>query len=104
MFAAPSLEPEASPFPRMRGVGADGFINIDIACRQCGYDLRALSADAKCPECGTDVLGTLRSEQLGSADPNWLKTLANGAQCLMATLVLQPLLVCFAPIAGPPGA
>jgi hypothetical protein len=78
----------------MRGVGADGFINIDIACRTCGYDLRALSADAKCPECGTDVVGSLQDEQLSNADPAWVKQLSRGAQVIGLTLIAHLTLGC----------
>jgi hypothetical protein len=94
MPGAQSIEPDMPPFPRMRGVGADGFINIDVACRTCGYDLRALSADAKCPECGTDALGSLRSEQLYDADPNWVRQLSRGAQVIGLTLVVHMTLAC----------
>src|SRR5688572_20506915 len=87
MPGAQSSEPDTPPFPRMRGVGADGFINIDVACRTCGYELRALSADAKCPECGTDALGSLRSEQLSNADPAWVRRLRLGAQVVALALI-----------------
>ena len=94
MSEAP-VQPDVHAFPRMQGVGADGFVNIDVACRSCGYDLRALSADAKCPECGTDVVGSLRSEQLCDADPVWVRRLGAGAQCIGLTLIVHLTLSCF---------
>ncbi|CAN5470458.1 hypothetical protein BH09PLA1_BH09PLA1_09510 [soil metagenome] len=88
------LEPESPSFPRMQGVGDDGFVNIDVACRQCGYDLRALSADARCPECGTEVLASLRSEQLCDADPTWVMSLSRGAYWIAGTLIVQFVATC----------
>ena len=82
-----TVQPDAPAFPRMRGVGADGFVNLDVACRTCGYDLRALSVEAKCPECGTDVTTSLRSEELRDADPQWVRRLSLGAQCIGLTLI-----------------
>jgi len=29
----------------------------DLACEACGYNLRTLSNDGVCPECGTAVAG-----------------------------------------------
>jgi hypothetical protein len=40
-------------------------IDIDLACRSCGYDLRGIAADARCPECGRPALESV----LESADP-----------------------------------
>src|SRR5438876_884878 len=94
MDRAAPVETELPPFPRMQGVGDDGFISIDIPCRTCGYDLHALSAEAKCPECGTDVLLSLRGEQLCDADPRWVNRLASGALWIAWTLVAQFLTNC----------
>jgi len=30
-------------------------INVDVPCVECGYNLRGLSADGHCPECGAEV-------------------------------------------------
>ena len=34
---------------------AKGQLDQDLACRRCGYNLRGLSTDGACPECGTAV-------------------------------------------------
>lgn len=42
-------------------------IPIDVSCIHCGYNLRGLSSDGQCPECGQPILDALsRSKQ---ADP-----------------------------------
>src|SRR5262245_25253609 len=34
-------------------------IRSDLPCSDCGYDLRTLSADGRCPECGQPIAQTL---------------------------------------------
>ncbi len=38
---------------------ATNIINDDVACIQCGYNLRTLDASADCPECGRPVAESL---------------------------------------------
>ena len=34
-------------------------LDVDLACRSCGYDLRGVAADGRCPECGTPALASV---------------------------------------------
>lgn len=40
-------------------------IGDDLACFGCGYNLRTLSADAACPECGQAVAETVEAQRRG---------------------------------------
>lgn len=44
----------------------------DLACVHCGYNLRGLAYDHRCPECAKPVAGSLRGDVLKHADPDWL--------------------------------
>lgn len=40
---------------RTSGEWADSVVMKSLHCRGCGYDLRELRADGKCPECGLEI-------------------------------------------------
>jgi hypothetical protein len=44
---------------------AHAVVNDALHCRKCGYNLRGLQADGKCPECGLDIWSTV----LSTVDP-----------------------------------
>lgn len=76
---------EQRTIPRdQRSSGETGEISIDLNCIGCGYNLRGLSADGRCPECGEPVETTLRR----SASPKQLAQLRDAAQALGWFLVL----------------
>jgi hypothetical protein len=65
-----------------------GCLAEDISCRKCGYNLRGLSPNGRCPECGTAVGRSLQGDYLHFADPQWVRTLASGMDWLVAALLL----------------
>lgn len=62
-----------------------------LTCLHCGYDLRGLSADGNCPECGRTIASGLQSH-LRNNDPIWLARLELGAKFGGAALALSTLL------------
>lgn len=58
----------------------------DIACRQCGYNLRGLLETSRCPECGVGVADSIHIHVrlLRDSNSNWLKTLTVGALFIIA--------------------
>ena len=75
--------------------GEGGIVDQHRFCIGCGYNLRTLHWDAKCPECGRAVLDSL-GKNLYSADRKWLASLWWG----MALLSVQVLMVMGTGLAG----
>ncbi len=74
---------------------AEGRVAIDLPCVGCGYNLRTLLHDARCPECARPVVESLRGDFLRFADPGWVKGLGRGLLLVLiaigAGIVLPPL-------------
>ena len=58
-------------------------VAADTPCRKCQYNLRGLSADGRCPECGTPVGFSVRGDLLRYSDPAWVGTLRVGVLCIL---------------------
>ena len=63
-------------------------VTDDLACAECGYNLRTLAIDAGCPECGMSVRVSMRGDRLAAAPPAWLGRMSHGAWWLRASVVL----------------
>jgi hypothetical protein len=68
--------------------GAVAALDIDLPCRNCGFNLRGLSPDRACPECGTSIELSLREPLLRFAEPGWVRTLARGATWVLAGVLV----------------
>src|SRR5881394_1427767 len=65
------------------------LIGQDLSCAKCGYNLRTLSREGKCPECGTAVAESLRGESLALIPRGRLKIIGIGlAMLLVASLLV----------------
>jgi predicted RNA-binding Zn-ribbon protein involved in translation (DUF1610 family) len=57
-------------------------INPGVFCIECGFDLRSLQTNQRCPECGTSIARSLHGRLLAYADPRWLGKVALGSATL----------------------
>ena len=87
-MAVSEYQPALPPLTRVaEAVGPDGKIQLDLPCRQCGYNLRSLARDACCPECAFPVIRCLRRDDLGYGDPRYVRQIALGAYLLFGASV-----------------
>ncbi len=79
-----------SELPRARPA-ADGLGTLvaDVPCRKCGYNLRGLSENTRCPECGVPVGLSLRGDLLRFADPDWVHQVARGLTIILWMIPIQ---------------
>lgn len=60
-----------------------GTIISDMACRRCGYNLRGLNQQSRCPECNTPAGLSTQGDLLRFADPNWVDRLSRGCSFIL---------------------
>lgn len=65
-----------------------GRIDEDVKCIRCGYNLRGLSANGACPECGTAVGRSLQGDLLQFSPPEWVEQLASGMNWIVMSIVI----------------
>ncbi len=61
-------------------------------CLLCGYNLRTLSREGQCPECGAAVGRSLHGDLLRYCDPDWLARIAKGLSLIVWMIII--LLAC----------
>lgn len=66
------------PIEHAGSADASAFVQDDIACRKCAYNLRGLSLAGRCPECGSPVGVSVQGNLLRYSDPAWIDALAKG--------------------------
>jgi len=71
-------------------------IDFDISCLNCGYNLRGLKPQSRCPECGLNVGDSLARHEI-HADPKWLDHTLSGLNHWIGATVLSPVCIgmCF---------
>ncbi len=67
---------------------AQGVVTTDLPCRKCSYNLRGLSIEGRCPECGSAVGLSVQGDLLRFADPTWVRTLARGVRLIIWGIVV----------------
>ena len=84
---------------QVQGTRSDNTpIEHDLPCIQCGYNLRTQLMGGSCPECGTPVSRSVRTDQLHQSDISWLTSLRIGAMVMFtgvfAIIVFGVVLAC----------
>ncbi|UCG15199.1 MAG: hypothetical protein JSV19_07865 [Phycisphaerales bacterium] len=75
-------------------------ISEDTPCVQCGYNLRGLTQDKSCPECGTPIARSVLGDQLRYADPQWLERLRFGTSLKLWNILIAIVIGAVAAIIG----
>lgn len=73
---------------------------MDVECVACGYNLRTVLAEGRCPECGLAVGRSTVGHWLRYRDPMWLQCLWRGLNRLSITIVAVCVVVLFAFLEG----
>ena len=75
-------------------------LDTDIACIRCGYNLRTLAINARCPDCGEWVLQSVNKPYLVLCDRVWIRDVAIGAMLLSVILAYFAFHVLYAIFVG----
>ena len=75
--------------PPAAPLDAAGNVVIDLPCRKCAYNLRTLSINGRCPECGTAVGFSAQGDLLRFSDPGWVMTLHRGVVLILAGIAVM---------------
>ena len=78
-----NLEPSGAFASSETGPASSTEVRDEIACKRCGYNLRGLREDGRCPECGTAVGLSVRGDLLQFSDPAWVETVARGMYIIL---------------------
>ncbi len=74
----------------------EGHLIEDAPCIRCEYNLRGLTVDMTCPECGLPVGRSGVGEYLRYRDPKWLNKITDGFLCLAVLLLAVDVFVMMA--------
>ena len=73
----------------IRRLALTEHVTSDLACCHCGYNLKTLRRDGKCPECGVPVADSLMGDRLEYRNPAWLDGLAEGLRTMYRAACAQ---------------
>ena len=79
-----AYQPAVPPPP----VDPSGTVVTDLPCRKCAYNLRTLSINSRCPECGTAVGYSAQGDLLRFSDPAWVMNLHRGVVMILSGIAV----------------
>lgn len=71
------------------GIDAEGIVERDTPCRACGYNLRGLTTQSRCPECNETVAISAAPAWLTHASPALVKRLTVAVRRLAETTIIS---------------
>lgn len=77
-------------------VQTTGLVNTDAPCRKCGYNLRGMDVQGRCPECGAPVGLVVHGTLLKYSNPKWVWGLKRGVSLIIWGIIIM----IFAMVAG----
>jgi hypothetical protein len=77
-----------------------GEIVVDHECKRCGYNLRGLREDGRCPECGTPIGLSTTGDLLRFADPEWVEKVARGLKIILWMILVGVIAGILSAVAG----
>ena len=66
---------------------ADGRLDGDLACVNCGHNLRGLRSVDPCTECGTPIQLSFCGSALNASDPTWVRHQRLGVATISLTMI-----------------
>ena len=91
--------PPAAPPDFHSKTSADAILD-DHPCVSCGYNLKGLSPDGLCPECGVLASRSLQGDLLRFASPSYVRSVRRGAATLLWSVVAAAGMSVIAPVIG----
>ena len=85
------LSPTGAPWQTAQPAPDDRPYEIhrDTPCLACGYNLRGLQSNGRCPECGSAIADSLTDDRLMFAHLPYVRKLSRGTKVLLAGLIFS---------------
>jgi hypothetical protein len=84
--AAPPVQP--APPPVVAAPPVD-LATTDVLCRRCQFNLRGLTPERNCPECGFPIQRTMQGDPLVLSSPAYLRSLSTGLKWIIVATLAQ---------------